>query len=1150
MVRFFRWIQDKKPVLKQLLQIALTGGLYLSAAPAADDLARDFSRPPDSARPYAFWYWVNGHITREGITADLEGMKQAGLGGVMIFNIGKTFPAGPVRCTTPEWREMMKHAIREAARLGLEVNLNNSSAGWSGSGGPWITPELAMKKLTWSETRIQGRRHVAEALPAPPAIKECKPEFFEPAKKLDWYRDVAVLAFPTPEAEKENPKDASVTASDPECKVAALLDRDETTVAGLKGQPPTLQFEFTSPFPARALELRFKRGGAAVQGGTLFASDDGMDWRKVRAFEVRNEMPVSAPFESAPARFWKIDFTVKGGAAPIQLTEARLLPGYRIEDWTGKAVFDWIGIDKPQPPAADATAPSDCVIPRGQIIDLTSRLKPDGTLDWDAPPGDWTVLRFGYTLTGQITGTTPAAGGAGLEGDKFSTEAVDAHWKNSLQPFWDDKEIDEHVKFVHSDSYEMGAQNWSADFPAQFRDRRGYDLIPWLPVMTGRVVGNLDQSERFLWDLRHVISGLIADNYFGRLRDLTHESGKELTIEPYHQEQFDSVTVGGIADVPMAEIWMGESVPSPFWTKLGASPAHVYGKKIVQCESFTSNLILPDGGNWSKSPWDLKSRGDLMLCGGINRIVMHVSTLQPWSNVVPGMTVGPCGQHFDRGNTWWSRAGGLTTYLARCQHLLTQGKFVADVLYSCGENSPSKSIAPEGLMKMPKGYDYDVCDPKVILTRLAVKDSRLVLPDGMSYRVLVLPGGDTMTPLLLRKIRSLVEAGATVIGPKPSRANGLVGFPEANDEIRKMADEIWGPGDPGPAGEHAFGLGRVIWGRELKNVLAGLGIKPDMATPPAAPLIYIHRQLEDGGDLYFVSNQSLDQLSVDCEFRTAGNQPELWDPRTGEMRELPDFQSEDGSTKVPLRFEPRESYFVVFRKPSETLEGPALSGPSLLHGRRHSGRSSSNPAEASSEESDPMETNFPESRTVQEITGPWTVAFDPKLGGPPLPVAFDTLQDWTSRPEPGIKYYSGTATYRKSFDCPLAGSGQRIFLDLGKVQNLAAVKLNGRDLGIVWCAPWTLEITDDVKLMDNALEIEVVNLWPNRLIGDEQLPEDYERNPNGSLKFLPDWLLKNTARTSGRITFATYNTWKKDDPLLPSGLLGPVTIREVVASEE
>ncbi len=1098
-------------MLKQLLQIALTGGLYLSAAPAADDLARDFSNPPDSARPYAFWYWVNGHITREGITADLEGMKQAGMGGVTIFNIGRTFPAGPVRCTTPEWRDMMKHAIREAARLGMEVNLNNSSAGWSGSGGPWITPELAMKKLTWSETRIQGGRQVREVLPKPPVLTEYKPEFFEPPKTLDWYRDIAVLAFPTPTAEKENPDAVSVTTSDPDCKTDALLDHDETTVTDLNSR--SLQFDFAKPFPARTLELRFKRGGATVKGGTLLSSDDGIDWRKVRTFEVRNEMPVTAPFESAPARFWKIDFDVKGGNAPIQLTEARLLPGYRIANWTGKAVFDWIGIDKPKPPAADATAPEDCVIPRRQIIDLTSRLRPDGTLDWNAPPGDWTIMRFGYTPTGQITGTTPAEGGAGLEGDKFSKEAVDVSWKNSLQPFWDDKEVNSHVQYVHSDSYEMGAQNWSADFPAQFRERRGYDLIPWLPVMTGRVVESLDQSERLLWDLRHVISGLIADNYYGHLRDLCHENGKQFTIEPYHQEQFDSVTVGGIADVPMAEIWMGENVPNPFWTKLGASPAHVYGKKIVQCESFTSNLNLPDGGNWSKSPWDLKSRGDFMLCGGINRIVMHVSALQPWKNIVPGMTVGPCGQHFDRGNTWWNKAGGWTTYLARCQHLLTQGKFVADVLFSCGENSPSKSIAPEGSMKMPKGYDYDVCNPKAILTRLAVKDGRLVLPDGMSYRVLVLPEGDTMTPELLRKIRSLVEAGATVVGPKPSRANGLVGFPAANDEIRKLADEIWGAA-PSPSGEHTLGQGRVIWGRELKNILADLGIRPDLTAPPNAPLIYIHRQLDDGGEIYFVSNQSADAQSVDCNFRTTGKQPELWDPLTGEMRELPDFRNEDGSTKVPLRFEPRESFFVIFRRPADAARGNA------------GGK------------------NFPEWKTVEEITGPWTVAFDPKLGGSPKPVAFDSLQDWTTRPEPGIKYYSGPAMYRKSFDCPAAGSGRRMFLNLGKVHNLASVRLNGRDLGTVWCAPWSLEITKEVKQKDNALEIEVVNLWPNRLIGDEQLPADYERDDKGKLKSLPDWLLKNTPRTSGRITFATYNSWKKDDPLLPSGLLGPVTVQE------
>lgn len=1106
-------------MLKQLLKTVLIGFLCLRTTLAADTLARDFLQPPDSARPYAFWYWMNGHITREGITADLEGMKQAGLGGVMIFNVGRSFPPGPVRCTTPEWRDLMKHAIREAARLGLEVNLNNSSAGWSGSGGPWITPELAMKKLTWSETRLQGGKHFSGVLPQPPILKEYKPEFFEPPKELNWYRDIAVLAFPTPPAEKAPPPIVRVTASDPKWNAATALDHNEATASSLQiqeGQPASLQFEFAEAFPAHTLELHFKRGGAAVKGGTLFASDDGKAWRKVRTFEVQNEMPVAAPFEAAPARFWKMDFNVKSGTAPILLSEAELLTGYRLENWSGKAVFDLIGIDRPQPPPASATAPADCVIPRGQIIDLSRHLKPDGSLDWDAPPGDWTVIRFGFTPNGQITGTTPAYGGAGLEGDKFSKEAVDVHWNNSLKPFWDDKEIDAHVQYVHSDSYEMGPQNWSAHFPEQFRERRGYDLISWLPAMTGRVVESLDQSERFLWDLRHVISGLIADNYFRHLRDLCHQSGKQFTVEPYHQEQFDSVTVGGIADVPMAEIWMGENVPNPYWTKLGASPAHVYGKKIVQCESFTSNLILPDGGNWSKSPWDLKSRGDFMLCGGINRIVMHVSTLQPWMNVAPGMTVGPCGQHFDRGNTWWNKADGWSRYLTRCQYLLTQGKFVADVLYSCGENSPSKSIAPEGLMRMPKGYDYDVCDPEVILTRLSVKDGRLVLPDGVGYRVLILPQGDTMTPELLRKIRSLVEAGATVVGPKPSRAPGLVDFPKANDEIRGIADEIWGSGDVGPTGEHAFGRGRVIWGRELRQVLADLGVKSDLSTTPsAAPLLDIHRQLDDGGEIFFVSNQSLDAQMVDCDFRVGGKQPELWNPLTGETRDLPEFHDDGTRTTVSLRFEPRESYFVVFRKPVGDGAGQS------------------------------REKNFPEWKTLQELTGAWTVAFDPRRGGPELPVTFEKLQDWTTRTEPGIKYYSGPATYRKSFDCPEAGSGQRIFLDLGKVQNLASVKLNGRDLGVVWCAPWSVEITNGVKKTDNALEIEAVNLWPNRLIGDEQLPEDYERNPNGSLKSLPDWLLKKTPRTSGRITFATYNTWKKDDPLLPSGLLGPVTVRTI-----
>lgn len=1079
--------------------------LFCAGAAQAASLEKEFSTPPNTARPHVYWYWMNGHLSREGITADLEGMKRAGIGGVMIFNVGNSFPKGPVRCATPEWRAMVKHAVLEAGRLGIEVNLNNSPGGWSGSGGPWITPELAMQKLTWSETRLSGGKKIQLRLTRPPVTETYQPEFSEPPKPLGYYRDIAVLAFPTIPTEQPQKIVLRLTASDPAFKARDVTDGQKQisiNLAAAPDRPAWIQFEAATPFPARTLHLDFQPGQSA-QGGTLLASDDGAHWRTVRPFASRNGMPITVPFAAAPARFWKVTFEAPG-AMTIGVSEAQLTPAWRIEDWTGKAVFDMFGLDKPLPPPASATAPADCVIPRERIVDLTKNLQPDGTLAWDAPAGDWTVIRFGYTPTGQITGTTAAYGAGGLEGDKFNPAALDVHWANALAPFLSDKEVSAHVQAIHQDSYELGAQNWSARFPEQFRTRRGYDIIPWLPVMTGRVVGSQDQSERFLWDLRRAICDSIADNYFGRLRDLCHKAGKQFTCEAYHEDQFDNVTVGALADVPMSEIWVNQTnpsiIPPPYWTKLGASPAHVYGHRIVQCESFTSNK-WPGDGDWPMTPWGLKPLGDAIFCGGINRMVLHVSAMQPWMNVAPGMTIGYCGQQVHRGNTWWPLASGWTDYLARCQHLLRQGTFVADVLYSCGENSPSKSLQPEGsITSMPQGYDYDVCDPQAILTRLTVKDGRLVLPDGLSYRVLVLPAGDTMTPALLRKIGELAKAGATIMGPKPTRAPGLTGGPQADAETRKLADELWDGG-------------RILPTQSLSPVLARLGAAPDFAPEASAPLIYIHRRLDDGRELYFVANHSTDTLAVRCKFRVAGRQPELWDPVSGKTRPLPEFTEEAGQTAVPLKFAPRQSFFVVFgKKPAQSATA---------------------------------KENFCALQPVAELAGPWKVSFDPKWGGPKEPVTFARLEDWTRRPEPGIRYYSGRAIYRKRFDLPkTVKRGTPLLLDLGVIKDMAAVRLNGRDLGVVWCAPWQVDISRAVKQNGNQLELTVVNTWANRMIGDEQLPLDYKRDWTGMVTELPEWLTQHKPRTSGRYTFATLAPFKRTDPLLPAGLLGPVSIQE------
>ena len=1091
-------------------------GLFLLVLPSlagvTAGLEREFMTPPLSARPHVYWYWMNGNISREGLTADLEAMKRAGIGGAAIFNIGGHGGSGPVKVLSPEWRELMRHAIREAGRLGIEINLNNSMSGWSSSGGPWITPKLAMQKLTWSETSVSGGAKFDAVLDQPPTLR-------------NYYHDVAVIAIPTPEAERTPDPIPTFTSSDPKFDPTPLKAGKSPAPAGgnwdgpivtpakevalepnAAGQDTFVQMEYAQPFTPNSFRLAFAGGGVK---GTLQSSEDGKQWKPVQTFVPRNYASVDLALAAAPARYWRVVLVTQ---TKIRLTELQLSARYRIAEWTGKAMFDSYGLDKPSFTSPTGAIPEACVIHHDQIIDLTDKMDASGRLVWDAPPGQWTVLRFGRALTGSQNGPSDEPGGMGLECDKLNAAALDVHFKNSLQPWFDDKEINPLIQYVHDDSYERGAANWTARMPEEFRLRRQYDLRLYLPVLTGRVVDGVGESERFLWDFRNVVTGLMHDNYFGRMQELCRKAGKQFTLEPYHQTQFDNVTAGGHADIPMCECWMGGAPAGPYWTKLGASPAHIYGKPIVGAEAFTAPGAY--GGNWSTDFWDMKEFADAMFSGGVNRMMFHVYVHQPWMNVAPGQTLAIFGTHFERTNTWWEQMPAFTAYISRCQHLLQQGRFVADVLYSCGENSPNESLLPSGSVAPPRGYDYDICDPQAIFERLSVRDGQLVLPDGVRYRLLVLPDDPAMTPTMAKRIGELVKAGATVIAPKPTFSPSLSTQPNADREVRDLADTIWGDCDGKKATEHAYGRGRVYWGKPLTQVLPALSLPPDFELR-AGPLVrYIHRQT-DTGDLYFVASSSTLSLDTEAAFRAGEGSPQLWDPLTGQVRPLPQFRRQGGQTIVPLRFEPRQSYFVLFAKTST----PATSATAV---------------------------NFPPVRQVAELTGPWAVSFDPKWGGPEQ-VTFETLDDWTKRPETGIKYYSGKASYRKGFEIQpqIANTKSKVFLDLGKIKNVAEVRLNGRALGIVWCAPWRVAIPPGLlKQAGNLLEIDVVNLWPNRMIGDEQLPPDCEWGSGDwvLLRRHPDWFVKHQPRPTGRFTFMTNKPWNKESPLLPSGLLGPLTV--------
>jgi hypothetical protein len=544
-----------------------------------------------------------------------------------------------------------------------------------------------------------------------------------------------------------------------------------------------------------------------------------------------------------------------------------------------------------------------------------------------------------------------------------------------------------------------------------------------------------------------------------------------------------------------------------------SSAAHVNGRQIVAGEAFT---CMP-GRNWLAHPGSLKALGDTAFCDGVNRFVVHRYAMQPWVGTRrPGVTMGPYGVHYERGNTWWEDSKAWHIYLARCQYLLRQGRFVADVLWLQAEEP---MVRLWDRIEAP-GHDYDAIGPQAFMTGVGVKNGVLELPSGMNYRLLVLPahhrGGDYMTPKLLDKIKELVEAGATVVGMPPVKARGLSGYPRSDGEIKKTAEALWGSAAPAPAGDHKVGKGRVAWGRPVAEVLATMGVAPDFVS--SQPLRHIHRTLA-GQDMYFVANPTSRPVSALCTFRVSGRQPELWDPVTGEQRDLPEYAHKGGRTMVPLQFDPSGSMFIVFRKASG--KGAEGQGP-------------------------PISRNFPALKTVRELAGPWSVQFDPKWSGLTRALAFDHLEDWAKRPEEAIKYFSGSAEYHKVFDLPGAEIGNpeaRIYLDLGRVAIMAAVKLNGKDLGTLWKAPYRVDITGAVKAGENVLQIRVVNLLVNRMIGDEFLPEDSERNKNGTLKQWPVWLEEGKPSPTGRRTFTTWRGLKKEDPLQESGLLGPVTVK-------
>lgn len=970
---------------------------------SADPLKAGFVNPPDTARPGVYWYFMDGNTSREAMTADLESMKEAGIGYVLFLEVNVGVPRGKVDFLSEEWQDLFVHAVRECERLGIRLILG-SGPGWAGSGGPWVRPEQSMMHLVASSTEVRGPAVFQSVLPVP---EPKKPFFGERSltKELkqirgSWYEDVAVLAYPTPKNRQVIP------------------DIEE-----------------------KALYYR-------------------------------------APYTSQP------------------------------------------GVKQFLPSVSDYSEVSGSAIKQSEILDLTATLQPDGSLNWEVPAGKWTILRFGKRNNGAVTRPAPMPG-LGFECDKFDTVAFDAHFDayvgKLLKKVGARKPAEEGGwTMIHIDSWEMGSQNWTGNFREEFIRRRGYDPFLYLPVYTGQTVESREISERFLWDVRLTSQELILENHAGRFKELGRRHGFTLSIEPYDMNPTADLDLGSVADVPMCEFWTdGFGFNSSFSCVEATSIAHVQGKTVVAAEAFTADSHEA----WKKYPGNMKNQSDWAFCAGINRFVYHTFAHKPYGDgLKPGVTMGPYGVHWDRGQTWWPMVPAYHQYVARCSYLLSQGTSVADILYLTPEGAPQVFRAPasafEGTEVLPdkRGYAFDGCSP-LLLRNAGVKNGRIVFPGGASYRVLVLPGVETMTPELLTHIASLVKAGATIVGNPLSKSPSLVDYPACDEQVQKLVDELWGNKQIYRA-QVTMETVKTSSGQmetelyppydSTAVLLHKLGVYPDFSA--SGSIRYIHRSLPDR-EIYFISNRTEQPVEDVCRFRDGTLNAELWDAVTGEIRPLKGLTQTAEGVSLNVKLDASQSFFIVFyRSDLAGTETPA------------------------------DRDNFPEKRLITNLEGPWTVAFDTLWGGPDKAV-FDSLVDWTTRTEEGIRYYSGIARYTRQFDMPEDPGKSEIFLDLGVVRNMAQVRLNGRNLGVVWTSPWQVNITDAVKEKGNTLEIDIANLWANRLIGDESFPDDGVKDGQW-----PDWVINGMQRSSIRYTFTTHRFYKKGDPLMESGLLGPVRI--------
>jgi len=1111
-------------VLLVCFLLAIAGGCAenLNRSIQPRGMEADFLNPPPESRPGCYWYWINDNISKEGITKDLEAMARVGIGRAYIGHIfnrkAKTdTPVGDVQFMTDAWWEAVQWAVKEGDRCGVEIGFFNSP-GWSQSGGPWIKPSQSMRYLAHSETVITGGGEIDQVIPAPevttfPSAGGARPTATGPKFTEKDFQDVRVIAFRRPETEGKDidMKEVTVTSWKNIENVEKLFDGSEETFTTFAGKKE-LVIDLTLPEMSAA-----KSGVQSVSikplsyGYTLRcrveSSSDGKKYRQIADYSeerghqgAKNKDAILIPFAETKDRYLRLKFHVNRAVkfAEISLSRRAVLGNYvrkqlgETSPSTRPAWDSYMWGGQSEPVAGSAVV-------SGDVVDLTGKMDADGRLRWDAPAGEWVVLRMGMIPIGtQCNPSSPES--RGLEVDKMSKEHVRSLFDGMVGEFLRRTPVKDRkaFKYVIADSYETGPQNWTDGFVEKFEGRFGYSPERFMPVLTGRVVDSPEVSTRFLWDMRRLIVESIAYDYVGGLRQVCNKNGLTVWLENYGHWGFPSefLLYGSQTNQVGAEFWANNNPLNNVECRAAASCAHTYAKKSVYAEAFTANV------NFKFSLASLKNWCDWSYAAGVNHLILHVYIHQP-DEKVPGI-IQWFGTAFNRHNTWFEQSKAFIDYTRRSTVLLKAGLPAMDVAYYIGENAPAMTGPRDP--GLPDGYDYDYINSDVLINRTSVKDGRIVVKNGPSYAVLVLPKQKVMRPEVAGALKRLVGKGATVIGPKPSVSPSLENYPACDENLRNIAEKVWGDVDGKDVKTHKYGKGYVYDGVSLDDVLAGNGIEQDVKVISDDKLrcsaagggriginneggiVYKHRAGKKT-DIYFLANTSNKPVDFTASLRLAGRKPSLWDAVDGTIIEAAAFSQKDGRTLIPLHLEASESIFVVFDgKIGKNARGPAKS-------------------------------NTPDYKTIATLDDEWVVRFNGQ--GAPENIMFDTLSDWSKHANDGIKYYAGTAVYEKSFTLTKPEADKPIILELGEVGVIATVFVNGKEAGTVWTTPWEIDITNFARSGKNDLQIRVTNTWNNRLIADSKLPKE-QRQTYVSQPY----------------------RFKANAPLSKGGLFGPVKIKQ------